>query len=320
MKNDILIIRNFNLGDIIVAIPAFKYIKKKFPNRNISLLTFNKLHNFDEYLSLINSDKKLLDEIIYINFQGLKNIYTNYKNFILLKKFNEIIYLQDEERPLYKRIRNYLLFNLINKKNNIKLFKNKKYDKTRNESFFLDQEIEKNLDYSNFLKNYHIKKKFLILNPKIQQKLRNIDNYITISFGGESSPTNWSLSNWKLLIKYLSQYSNFKIVLVGNKNDYILSKTLNYPTKFNTINLCGKTSIFDLCYIIQNSKMHISNDNGTMHLANILRTKSVSLFNNHNPIGKWESIDKDSIKLTNKEGINKINIYKLFKNLKAAKL
>ena len=84
-------------------------------------------------MSLINSDKKLLDKIININFQGLKNIYTNYKNFILLKKFNEIIYLQDEERPLYKRTRNYLLFNLINKKNNIKLFKNKKYDKMRND-------------------------------------------------------------------------------------------------------------------------------------------------------------------------------------------
>ena len=84
-------------------------------------------------MSLINSDKKLLDEIIYINFQGLKNIYTNYKNFILLQKFNEIIYLQDEERPFYKRTRNYLLFNLINKKNNIKLFKNKKYDKMRND-------------------------------------------------------------------------------------------------------------------------------------------------------------------------------------------
>ena len=84
-------------------------------------------------MSLINSDKKLLDKIININFQGLKNIYTNYKNFILLQKFNEIIYLQDEERPLYKRTRNYLLFNLINKKNNIKLFKNKKYDKMRND-------------------------------------------------------------------------------------------------------------------------------------------------------------------------------------------
>jgi hypothetical protein len=84
-------------------------------------------------LSLINSDKKLLDKIININFQGLKNIYTNYKNFILLQKFNEIIYLQDEERPFYKRTRNYLLFNLINKKNNIKLFKNKKYDKMRND-------------------------------------------------------------------------------------------------------------------------------------------------------------------------------------------
>ena len=84
-------------------------------------------------MSLINSDKKLLDKIFNINFQGLKNKYTNYKNFILLQKFNEIIYLQDEERPFYKRTRNYLLFNLINKKNNIKLFKNKKYDKMRND-------------------------------------------------------------------------------------------------------------------------------------------------------------------------------------------
>ena len=320
MKNNILVIRNFNLGDIIVTIPALRYIKKKFSNEKITLLTFNKLNNYTEYLKLINSDKKIVDEIIYINFKGLFNIRQNYQNFIFLKRFSEIIYLQDEERPLYKRIRNYLFINLINKKNNIKIFNQKKNYHNKNESFVLAKEIYKELTKLEFLNEYKIKKKFKIQNQEIKKKIKDSYEYITISFGGESSPVKWELSNWKLLFKYLEQYPKIKIILVGNQNDYMLSKKFTFVSKVQVINLCGKTSILDICYLIQNSKLHISNDNGSMHLANILGTKTISLFHTHNPKGKWESLDKKSIKLRNKDGINSISIYKLIKNIDNLKI
>ena len=57
-----------------------------------------------------------------------------------------------------------------------------------------------------------------------------------------------------------------------------------------------------------------------MHLANILGTKTISLFHTHNPKGKWESLDKKSIKLRNKDGINSISIYKLIKNIDNLKI
>jgi|TARA_B110000027_G_scaffold134118_1_gene165004 ADP-heptose:LPS heptosyltransferase len=320
MKNNILIIRNFNLGDIIVSISALRYIKKKFSNEKITLLTFNKLNNYNEYLKLINSDKKVIDEIIYINFNGLFNIRQNYKNFIFLRKFSEIIYLTDESRSLYKRIRNYLLLHLVNTKNNIKIFDKKKYSNNKNEAFILAQKINKELTQLKFLNEYKIKKKFKIKNHEIKKKIKNNYEYITISFGGESSPVKWKLSNWKLLFKYFEQYPKIKIILVGNQNDYILSKKFMFVSKVQVINFCGITSILDTCYLIQNSKLHISNDNGSMHLANILGTKTISLFHTHNPKGKWESLDKKSIKLRNKDGINSISIYKLIKNIDNLKI
>ena len=320
MKNNILIIRNFNLGDAIISIPALKYIRYKFKDEKITLLNFNKLNNFSDFLKLINSDQTILDEIIYINFKSLLNFKKNYKNFLFLKKFSQIIYLQDEKRPFYKRIRNYFLINLINRRNNIKLFDNKKYSKNKNESFFLAKKIKTDLTLPIFLGEYKIKKKFSLKNQEIKKKLKNNPKYITISFGGESSPVKWKLSNWKLLFKYLEKYKSYQIILIGNQRDLEVSKKFTFISKIQTINLCGKTSIHDLCYLIQNSKLHISNDNGTMHLANILGIKSVSLFHSHNPKGKWESLDKRSINIRNSDGINSINIYKLFGAIEISKI
>lgn len=320
MKNNILIIRNFNLGDAIISIPALKYIRYKFKDQRITLLNFNRLNNFGDFLELINSDQTIIDEIIHINFKSIFNFKKNYKNYLFLKKFSQIIYLQDDKRPIYKRIRNYLLLNLINRKNNIEIFDDKKYSKNKNESFFLAKKIKKDLTLGVYLNEYKIKKKFNLKNQEIKKKLKNNYDYITISFGGESSPVKWKLSNWKLLFKYLEHYKKYKVVLIGNKKDYEISKKFTLISKIQSINLCGITSIKDLCYLIQNSKLHISNDNGTMHLANILGIKSISLFHTHNPKGKWESLDKKSINIRTSEGINSINIYRLFKSIESLKI
>ncbi len=46
----------------------------------------------------------------------------------------------------------------------------------------------------------------------------------------------------------------------------------------SVVNMCGKTSIEELPYLVRELKMLITNDTGTMHLAIALKVPTLSLF------------------------------------------
>ena len=79
------------------------------------------------------------------------------------------------------------------------------------------------------------------------------------------------------------------------------------------ISLCGKNNLDELLNIIKFSKLHITNDNGSMHLATLYSKKTLCLFNNHDP-GKWYPANKKAIKIRSNNGINSINPYFIFKS------
>ena len=52
-----------------------------------------------------------------------------------------------------------------------------------------------------------------------------------------------------------------------------------------------------------------------MHIATLFKKKTISLFNNHDPIGKWYPVNNSSINLRSNQGVNYLNPYKVFSNL-----
>ncbi len=140
-------------------------------------------------------------------------------------------------------------------------------------------------------------------------------NYITISIGGFSQPTIWSLNNWSILLKLILNRFNYKIIITGTKYDEKKANFLSRLNKKKIINLCNKTNFKDLINIIKFSKYHITNDNGSMHIATLFQKKTICLFNNHDPAGKWYPLNKNAIILRPNRGINFINSYKVFNKL-----
>jgi len=49
-----------------------------------------------------------------------------------------------------------------------------------------------------------------------------------------------------------------------------------------------------------------------MHIATLFKKKTICLFNNHDPIGKWYPVNNKAIILRPKDGVNSINSYKVF--------
>ena len=297
----ILCYKNSKLGDYLITLPSIRLIKK---NNDYKIYYLTVKNKFYKNLPGTLEKTKVVDEFIYFNNNFLDKLKLIF--FLRKKKFDEFYYLQ-EKSNLFREIRDYFFFNLLKIKR-IHGFFLKQDDYSKNsETIQITKRINNNITNKDIYKLGNVKK---LHNKPIYNK-----NYITISIGGFSQQAIWNLNNWSILIKLILNRFNYKIIIVGTKCDENKANLLSRLNKKKIINLCNKTNIKDLINIIKFSKYHISNDNGSMHMATLFKKKTICLFNNHDPIGKWYPANKNAIILRPKKGINLINSYKVFNKL-----
>ncbi|AWB09506.1 heptosyltransferase-2 [Thermodesulfobium acidiphilum] len=66
------------------------------------------------------------------------------------------------------------------------------------------------------------------------------------------------------------------LVLLGSSDEVGLCDEISKEVE--SLNLCGKTSLMDLFYIIKNLSALVTNDSGPMHIASLLNIPTVALF------------------------------------------
>ena len=309
MKN-ILIYRTGSLGDTIVSLPAIQLIKNINPNCKIFYLCV-KNHDSDAVSPLkILKKINLVDN--FLEIEKIDNFKSLFNSIEILKqnKINKFYYL-NEDRPIFNKLRDYLYFKFLLNCNfhGLNIFKkNNKYY----EGFYLANKVKKisfkELNKLNKILSIKIKK-----NIK-RSKIFKYNNYITISPGGRIPEKRWNVNNWKILInKIISKNKNIKIVLLGTKKDKFQNIKISNQFKKNILNLTGKTSFASLMFIINSSKIHISHDDGTMHLAILLQKKVLSLFHNIDFKEKWfQGHNSNHIQLYGQNGVNSIKVQNVF--------
>lgn len=118
------------------------------------------------------------------------------------------------------------------------------------------------------------------------------DDYIVISAGTEWQTKAWPKEYYLELIQLIlnsKQLEKIKILILGSKKekalcDFIISdskKSLTPQLFYNNervLNLCGKTNIKELIYLISQSKLCISNDSAAQHIAAFTDRSVLSFF------------------------------------------
>ena len=297
----ILCFRNSRLGDFLVSLPTLNLIKKINKDCKIYYLSDKSIlyKSLPKYLG----KKKLVDKFIFYE----NNILSFIKLFFLLRslKFDTIYYIR-EKPNIFRELRDYIFFFLLNIKNRKGFFINRKDYKIYNETTQITQRINEKITSTEvkYLSKIQLTKTKPLLNYE----------YITISIGGFSQPKIWKKNYWSIFLRLIVNKSNLKIVIIGTNKDIKIANSLSLINKKKIISMCGKTNISELFNLIRFSKIHITNDNGSMHVASLFEKKTICLFNNHDPKGKWNPINKNAIVLRNEFGINEIKPIKVFNN------
>ena len=89
----------------------------------------------------------------------------------------------------------------------------------------------------------------------------------------------WPIEKYVQLIKSIIDEFGAKVVVVGTKEETLISETLNKNIKSPFIlNMIGKTTVVQTAAFIKVSHLFIGNDSGPFHIANFLNVPTIVLF------------------------------------------
>lgn len=299
---NILVIKFFGMGTIILASPTLMKLKDKYPDANITIITLlaNKeccevLPSIDNVIC-INIDN--LNNFIYTSFAALKDVRKMEIDLVLdlefLSKFSAIISLLTSFFSPEKLI--------IGFDSPIR-WRNSVYDKTV--SFEHSGHITK--IFHKFLNCLGIndcevsfkaeklamvkcaENKYLDVSVKAKDFIGNIDNSnlisVNINSGVLDHNRRWPREYYSVLIRELVKEPNTVVLLIGGSGDedYVSGLEEELPSTQQIINLCGKSSFKQLVGILIKSNLLITNDSGPLHIAMALGVPTFSFFGPETP-------------------------------------
>jgi heptosyltransferase-1 len=170
-------------------------------------------------------------------------------------------------------------------------------------------------NYKVFPNSLHAKERyieaaeFLAEKKEIKQEIiipQNINNWadniwgdktklrVAVNPGGRWKTKRWPAEKYANLINEISarypvsRLKNIvskaaKIILLGDINDKPAAQSVIYKTKADIIDLSGKTNLLELTALLKGADLLITNDSGTMHLADYLGIPIVALFGPTDP-------------------------------------
>ena len=283
---NIIIVKFLGIGSISRSISTISHLKIKFPNSKITFVTFKE----NESLMKIT---KIIDDYYLIDKKNFLTLLIDFLKLVFkLNKKNSIL-IDLEVHSYFAKI--FCL--LINSNLKLGFFVNSKdqfYDKSFlfEDDVFIEENYFKILNYFNCEPRDNVDTFSLLdLNDSsytLKQKLNEInisetDKFFLININASElcEERKWDTSNFSSLIKNLLKI-NFKILLIGSlsekKNIDHLMKNFQYFSD-RLFNMAGKTSIGELFCILKYYKnVFVTCDTGPLHLANISKCATISLW------------------------------------------
>lgn len=300
----VLIIKLGSVGDVVLAVPSLRAVRKKFKSAHISILIGQKERE-------ILQDCPYVDEMIVYDRKGKdKNIRGFFRILrqIRVKDFDMIIDLQNNTRSHLLGFFSFIPYRIGLK--NAKL------------GFLLSQGI-KDLN----IPLPPVKHQFRILNnlgidldderlelwPR-KDDFRYIDEFLAKNWLREDQPficinpsasPKWQTKNWpvKKFARLCDELAKQKIwsVIIGDNENAKTARQIMESAKSKPINAVGKTSLIELVCLIKRSKALVSPDSAPIHLAAAMDVPFVVFFgptdpHRHTPPGKYAVVIKKELK------------------------
>lgn len=101
----------------------------------------------------------------------------------------------------------------------------------------------------------------------LEKKVGGFHNLVCIAPGSVGPAKRWFAGRFAEVVKELVGAKKMRVVLVGAPHDRPSCEEVARLTGASPVNLAGETSLFELYYLLQKSRLFLGNDSGAGHLA-----------------------------------------------------
>ena len=269
MTKKILIIRFSSIGDIVLASPVFRCIKKQLPDVEVHFLTkisykiVTAANPFiDKFFYYDDNMEELLARLKAENYDHVIDLHNNFRSN-KIKKFLSV----DTHTIDKLTFKKFLLTQL-----NIDVMPNRHITQRSLDTVFAlgVKDDCGGLDYF-IAKEYELKRDDI--------PTSHLAGFIVIVIGATYFTKRFPV--YKIL--ELCSKINHPIILLGGKEDEANGKTISDNDSVKIYNACGKFNISESADIIKKAKLVISNDTGMQYIACALKRPVIALWGGTTP-------------------------------------
>jgi len=265
----ILIIRFSSIGDIVLTTPVVRCLKTQHPDFEIHFLTkvaFAPLLSANPYISKVISIKNSTSEVT----ESLK-----------LEKYDYIIDLHKNIRSLGIRWKLRVKTSSFPKLNVRKWLLVQFKINLMPKIHIVDRYFKavKSLDVSNDNKglDYFFSDSEKISSDQLPSSHRN--GYVAMVIGGKHKTKQLPVEKAVSILKKI----NYPVILLGGKEDAEEGNLIQQQAGKHVYSACGKFTINQSAFLINQSLVVITNDTGLMHIAAALHKPIISIWGNTTP-------------------------------------
>ncbi len=279
----IALFRALQLGDLLVAIPAIRALRSRFPRAEITLIGLPIAQAFvQRYPRYLNR---------FVPFPGYPGIHEKEVGYEHIQHF--LIEQRDYRYDLViqmhgsGQISNPFALDLHGSTTAGYYIENRPHGLELAEPYPRDQhEIYRNLGLAALLKSCE-------LHPDLEFPLTDADHAeartllrqtrvdrprIGIHPGASSPARRWPPGYFARVADELVEHLDAQIIITGHRSEQDIVEAVMAHIRYPVHNLAGQTSLGGLAAVISRLDLFISNDTGPAHLANALHCPSITLF------------------------------------------
>ncbi len=261
----ILIITLSNIGDVLLTLPSIQAVREKFPQAEISLLVGERAK------PLFDDDPRFNKVWVWRKNAGMREKWPLVLE-IIGKGFNQVINFRNpvcfRNGKLHRRM---MHFQKLVQKRIAGAGLIDQVDTAK--SLWISEVTERKTGELLKKEGVTIDEKWMIVTP-----------------GSLNMTKRWKLDGFVELCRSLSHRNSFPILLAGDESDRVRSQEIIKQTQSPLVfDLCGKTDLLQLAWLIREAKLLISHDSAPLHMAGLFNTPVVAVFGPTDPLkyGPW---------------------------------
>ncbi len=278
-KLKIVLIRLSSLGDLILATPAMRALREKFPQASISLVTKN------GFAQLFSADPNL-DRVIAFEDRGCHRGLSGLLRFMgqfRRERFDVLIDLHCNLRSLLisvlARARSKLRYNKQVLRRRSLLLSRKSIQTKHVIDLYLDALAPLGIiSLSTGPKIYLERAEKRRAEELLRKKGRSRELLIGIAPGAKWPTKRWPGESFSKLADLLIERLSADLLIVGDKGDRQSSIEVARAMRNSPIQACGETSLRELAAVLEACSLLVANDSGPAHLATAVGTPVVAIF------------------------------------------